>query len=91
MSFASRFFGLATAKVQLFNKSARAFPIFFENHCNSGVLKISFNGRQRLYSAWMYSRLSHRIFLFFIQSRSPLRSFMENKDLRHDSRESIAS
>ena len=29
MSFASRFFGLATAKVQLFNKSARAFPIFF--------------------------------------------------------------
>ena len=37
MSFASRFFGLATAKVQLFNKSARAFPIFFENHCNSGV------------------------------------------------------
>ena len=38
MSFASRFFGLATAKVQLFDKSARAFPIFFENRCNSGVL-----------------------------------------------------
>ena len=82
MSFASRFFGLATAKVQLFNKSARAFPIFFENHCNSGVLKISFNGRQRFYAAWMYSRLSHRIFLFFIQSRSPLRSFIEKPTAR---------
>ena len=40
MSFASRFFGLATAKVQLFNKSARAFPIFFEIHCNSGVIRV---------------------------------------------------
>ena len=30
-------------------------------------------------------------FLFFIQSRSPLRSFMENNNLRHDSRESIAN
>ncbi len=30
-------------------------------------------------------------FLFFVQSRSPLRSFMENKKLRHDSRESIAN
>ena len=28
------------------------------------------------YLAWMSFRLSHRIFLFFIQSRSPLRSFM---------------
>ena len=64
MSFASRFFGLATAKVQLFNKSARAFPIFFENHCNSGVLKISFNGRQGFYAAWMYSHLSHVSFCF---------------------------
>ena len=31
MSFASRFFGLATAKVQLSDKPTRAFPIFFCN------------------------------------------------------------
>ena len=39
----------------------------------------------------MYSRISHRIFLFFIQSRSSLRTFMKNQNLRHDSREYIAS
>ena len=43
------------------------------------------------YLAWMSFRLSHRIFLFFIQSRSPLRSFMENKNIRHDSQKTIAS
>ena len=40
---------------------------------------------------WMSSRLSHRIFLTFIQSRSPLRSLMKLKNLRHDSREHITS
>ena len=39
----------------------------------------------------MSFRLSHRIFLFFIQSRSPLHSFMENKNIRHDRQKSIAS
>ena len=43
------------------------------------------------YLAWMSFRLSHRIFLFFFQSRSPLRSFMENKNIRHDRQKSIAS
>ena len=39
----------------------------------------------------MSSRLSHRIFLSFIQSRSPLRSLVKNKKLRYDSRKYIAS
>ena len=34
------------------------------------------DGRQGFYATWMYSRLSHRISLVFIRSRSPLRSFM---------------
>lgn len=52
---------------------------------------ISFNGRWGFYSAWMFSLLSHRIFLIFISSRSSLRSFMKNKILRHDRRKLIAS
>ena len=39
----------------------------------------------------MSLRLSHRIFLFFIRSRSPLRSLTKSKNLRHDSRKYIAS
>ena len=41
--------------------------------------------------AWMYFHLSHRIFFIFIQSRSPLRSLMKLKKLRHDSRKHITS
>ncbi|MDY4874204.1 MAG: hypothetical protein SO133_05015, partial [Alloprevotella sp.] len=43
------------------------------------------------YLAWMSFRLSHHIFLFFIQSRSPLRSFIENKNIWHDRQKFIAS
>ena len=53
--------------------------------------KLVFNVRQYFCFTWMSSRLSHRIFLSFIQSRSPLRSLVKNKNLRHDSRKYIAS
>ena len=53
--------------------------------------KLVFNVRQCLCFTWMSSRLSHRIFLSFIQSRSTLRSLAKNKNLRHDSRKYIAS
>ena len=53
--------------------------------------KLVFNVRQCFCFTWMSSRLSHRIFLSFIQSRSPLRSLVKDKNLRHDSRKYIAS
>ena len=53
--------------------------------------KLVFNVRQCFCYTWMSSRLSHRIFLIFIQSRSPLRSLVKLKNLRHDSREHITS
>ena len=40
---------------------------------------------------WISSRLSHRSFLSFIQSRSLLRSLMKLKNLRYDSREHITN
>ena len=52
--------------------------------------KLVFNVRQCFCFTWMSSRLSHRRFLSFIQSRSPLRSPREKK-LRHDSLKYIAS
>ena len=43
------------------------------------------------YLTWMSFQLSHRIFLFFIWSRSPLRSLTKSKSILHDSRKFIAS
>ena len=53
--------------------------------------KLVFHVMQCFCLTWMSSRLSHRRFLSFIQSRSPLRSLVKNKNLRHDSRKYIAS
>ena len=43
------------------------------------------------YLTWMPFQLSRRIFLFFIWSRSPLRSLTKSKSVLHDSRKFIAS
>ena len=43
------------------------------------------------YLTWMSFQLSYRIFLFFIWSRSPLRSLTKSKSILHDSRKFIAS
>ena len=56
-----------------------------------GFYKLVFYGSSGGDLAWMSFRLSHRIFLIYIQSRSPLRSFMKLKNLRHDRQKSISS
>ena len=81
---------------RLKNAPKRAFK--HANHHHSYYIltigrfnKLVFNVRQCFCFTWMSSRLSHRRFLSFIQSRNPLRSLVKNKNLRHDSRKYIAS
>ena len=81
----------AGSRAAIYNSLSVFAVVIFAGLFYGRFYKLVFNVRQCFCFTWMSSRLSHRIFLSFIRSRSPLRSLVKNKNLRHDSRKYIAS